>query len=311
VKKKLISVLVPAYNEQDCISELHRRLNIVTQIENKYKFEFIIVENGSIDSTWDILRDLSKKDRRLKVIRLSRNFRMDGGITAGLEYVKGEACVIMCADLQDPPEFISKFLREWEQGWENIYGLVIKRNGTNWLRSINSRLFYLLAGKLSNGMIPRNASDFRLVDKKVYLTVKSMQEKNRFVRGLFAWSGFKTKGLAFERPPRFAGSSNANSLGVLDLALKGIFAHSYIPIKLITLIGISSSIISILSLITFSTIWLFRGVPFAGFGSIMSAFFVLTSILFFLIGIIGEYIALIYEEVKNRPNYIVSDTLGL
>jgi len=310
--KKLISVVIPAFNEEDCVDELFRRLVSVFKVEeSSYVFEVIIVENGSFDSTWKKIQNIHLIDSRFKAVRLSRNFRMDGGITAGLEYVNGDACVLMTADLQDPPELISSFIREWENGWENIFGVVTERGGTGPMRRLNSRMFYWLASHLTDGRLPKNASDFRLVDRKVYQAVREMQERNRFVRGLFAWSGFKSTGIPFKRPPRFAGVSNAHTFKVLDLAFKGIFAHSLRPLRLITIIGLFLSIISISLLVPLSIIWFTKGVPFAGFGSIVGLFLLLNSILFLMLGIIGEYIGLIYEEVKQRPNFLVSELLGL
>ena len=236
---------------------------------------------------------------------------MDGGLTAGLNYVNGAACVLMTADLQDPPELISDFLRLWEQGYENIYGVITKRDGTGPIRKLNSNLFYFVAGKLTDGRIPRNASDFRLVDKKVYEAVKGLDERNRFVRGLFAWVGFKSIGVPMVRPPRFAGVSNAHSWKVIDLAFKGIFANSYKPLKLITVFGILMSGISFLSIIPLSIIWLLKGVPFAGFGTLVAVALLVFGLLSLMLGIISEYVGLIYEEVKGRPNFIVSDTRGL
>jgi len=305
--KKLISVIIPAYNEEECVDELANRLQQVMLIESTYEFEIFIVENGSIDSTWDKLKAISADDPRFKIIKLSRNFRMDGGLTAGLEYVSGDACVLMTADLQAPPERISDFLRLWEQGFENIYGVITKRDGTGLIRKMNSNLFYWVAGKLTDGRIPRNASDFRLVDKKVYQAVRQLDERNRFVRGLFAWVGFKSVGVPMVRPPRFGGVSNAHSLKVLDLAFKGIFANSYKPLKLITVFGLSMSSISFVSLIPLSIIWFIKGVPFAGFGTIVALAILVFGLISLMLGIMSEYIGLIYEEVKRRPNYIVSE----
>ena len=312
LQKKLISIVIPAYNEEDCVEELSRRLVTLFKVEEKfYNFEVIIVENGSIDRTWQKLRDIHSRDSRFKVVKLSRNFRMDGGITAGIDFVKGDACVLMTADLQDPPEFISTFLREWEKGWENVFGVVTKRGGTGPIRRLNSRLFYWFAGYMSDGQLPKNASDFRLVDRKVYQAIKNMQERNRFVRGLFAWSGFKSIGIPMERPPRFGGVSNAHTFKVLDLAFKGIFAHSIKPLRLITFTGFALALLSLSILIPLSIIWFTKGVPFAGFGSIVALFLLLNSMLFLMLGIIGEYLGLIYEEVKQRPNFLVSELLGL
>jgi glycosyltransferase involved in cell wall biosynthesis len=310
MKKKLISIVVPAYNEEDCVDELCARLANVFEAEKNYDFEAYIIENGSIDSTWERLVAINKKDGRFKIIKLSRNFRMDGGITAGLDYIVGDACVIMTADLQDPPEFIHEMIRHWESGYENIYGVVTKRNGTGPIRTLNSKLFYMLAGKLTEGRIPRNASDFRLVDRKVYLSVRGMTERNRFVRGLFAWSGYRSIGIPMERAPRFAGVSNAHTFKVLDLAFKGIFAHSYKPLKLITTSGLVLSFFAMASLIPLSFLWLVRGVPFAGFGTLLGLIILFFSFTLFTLGIIGEYVALIYEEVKLRPNYLVSEVVS-
>jgi len=308
--KKLVSLIIPAYNEEDCVEELYARLKKVFNVEPEYDFEVVIVENGSLDSTWAKLKSIAKQDSRFKILKLSRNFRMDGGLTAGLDYIRGDACVLMTADLQDPPELIPQFLRYWEQGFENIYGVVTKRVGTGPIRTMNSKLFYWLAGKLTDGRIPRNASDFRLVDKKVYLAVKGMTERNRFVRGLFAWAGFNSIGIPMERPPRFGGVSNAPTFKVLDLAFKGIFAHSYKPLRLITIFGVALSLLSFLSIIPLVFLWLIIGVPFAGFGSLVSLFLLLFGVLFLMLGIVSEYIGLIYEEVKLRPNYVVSEFLN-
>ena len=180
-----------------------------------------------------------------------------------------------------------------------------KRGGTGPIRRLNSRLFYWFAGYMSDGQLPKNASDFRLVDRKVYQAIKNMQERNRFVRVLFAWSGFKSIGIPMERPPRFGGVSNAHTFKVLDLAFRGIFAHSIKPLRLITFTGFALALLSLSILIPLSIIWFTKGVPFAGFGSIVALFLLLNSMLFLMLGIIGEYLGLIYEEVKQRPNFLV------
>jgi len=309
--KKLVSVIVPAFNEESCIDELARRLKIVFSKNEKYDFEALIIENGSTDRTWEILKVINVKDPRFKVIRLARNFRMDGGITAGLNFAKGDAVVFMTADLQDPPELISEFIKKWEDGFENVYMQVSKRVGTGPLRTFNSKAFYWLAGKLTDNRIPKNVSDFRLLDRKVYEAVRGMNERNRFVRGLVAWVGFRSVGVEAERPERFGGESKAHSLKVIDLAFKGIFSHSYVPLKLITMTGVALSLISFVSLLVWMIVWITSGVPFAGFGTIVSLAVLAFGTLTFMLGIIAEYLGLIYEEVKGRPNYLVSETLGI
>jgi polyisoprenyl-phosphate glycosyltransferase len=309
--RKLISVVIPAYNEEACVDELAHRLQGVFAENSAYDFEVIIVENGSIDRTWEKLLEIHRCDDRFKVLRLARNFRMDGGLTAGLQFATGDAAVLMTADLQDPPELITQFIAKWEEGYENVYGVVTKRRGTGPIRRFNSRMFYWVAGRLTDNLIPPNASDFRLVDRKVYETINTMEERNRFVRGLFAWVGFKSIGIEHERAPRYGGESNAHSLKVIDLAFKGIFAHSYIPLTLITLSGITLSILSILTIVVLAVKFVLFGVPFPGFGSIVALMLLLFGFLFCMLGVVSQYVGLIYEEVKHRPNFIVQEKVGL
>jgi dolichol-phosphate mannosyltransferase len=311
VAKKLISLVIPAYNESDCVEELARRLQVQFDLLPQYDFEVLVIENGSVDDTFLKLRKIHESDPRFKIIQLARNFRMDGGITAGLSHASGDAAVIMTADLQDPPEMLPRFIEKWEEGYENVYGVVTARHGTGPLRRFNSRAFYWLIGRLTDNRIPKNASDFRLVDRKVYETINTMEERNRFVRGLFAWVGYESIGVEHERPPRHGGESKAYSLKVLDLALKGIFAHSYVPLKLITITGITVSALSFITLVVLSLKFVFFGVPFPGFGTIIAFMLLLFGVLFSMLGVVSEYIAMIYEEVKQRPNFIVRQRVGL
>ena len=307
---KSVTIVIPAYNEEACVDELTSRLKAVFDSEPGYKWQALIVENGSTDDTLEKLRVISEMYSQFKILKLSRNFRMDGGITAGLEFVDSDACILMTADLQDPPELIPTFLRKWEEGYENIYGVVQERQGTSWLRRFNSKLFYKVAGSLSDGGIPANASDFRLVDRKVYETVRGMTERNRFVRGLFAWVGFESVGVPMKRPPRFAGVSNASSMKVVELALKGIFAHSYKPLRFISIFGLALSSFSFLAMVGLAILWLIVGVPFAGFGSIIALILFGLGMQALMLGIVSEYLGLVYEEVKGRPNFVVSEKIG-
>lgn len=310
---KKIACIVPAYNESECVDELAKRLAAVFDVESAYDFEVIIIENGSSDDTMDKLLAIHAADPRFKILQLSRNFAgMEGGLTAGLSVTDADAVVLMAADLQDPPEFIPEMIRKWEEGYENVYGVVTERRGTGPIRAMNSRLFYLLAGKLTGERITRNASDFRLVDRKVYEAVRSMEERNRFVRGLFSWVGFKSIGLPMVRPPRFAGESKAYTGGVITLAFKGIFAHSYLPLRLITLAGFTLSFVAAIAVFVLAVRFAFYGSPpFPGFGSLICVMLVGFGILTTFVGVIGEYLALIYEEVKQRPNFIVTRKVGL
>lgn len=308
--KKLISVVIPAYNEEEVVDELANRLKKVMKENNNYDFEVIIVENGSWDSTFEKLIKIHKEDSRFKIIQLSRNFGCDGGITAGLKYARGDAAVIMNADLQDPPEMISEYLKKWEEGYEIIYGIIEEREGVPFLRRFFSSAFYKIINRLTNNVIPEGASDFRLVDQKVYYTVNKMEERNKFLRGIIAWTGFKQTGIPFDRPPRFAGESKADFLTVLKVAMNGIFSFSYFPLRLVTALGLVVSFGSFLMGIVEIGLYLKYGRAVPGFTTTILLILFLFGILFFILGIIGEYLARIYDEVKQRPNYIVRNDIG-
>jgi glycosyltransferase involved in cell wall biosynthesis len=309
--RRSVDVVIPAYNEEDCLEELARRLAEVFEAEPGYDWRAIIVENGSTDRSWEILQEIAARNERFTVVRLSRNFHMDGGLTAGLEYATADAVVFMAGDLQDPPEVIPEFLRLWEKGYHNVYGLVTERQGTGPLRRFNSQAFYWLANKLTSGRMPRNVSDFRLMDRKLYETLRRMDERNRFMRGLAAWVGFESIGVPVLRPPRYGGSSKAFSLAVFGFAMRAIFAHTYLPLRLITVFGVLFSFASAVAFVVLFVIWETRGVPFAGFGSIVTLGLFSFGILTVMLGVIAEYLGLIYEEVKRRPNFIVQETIGL
>lgn len=308
--RKLISVVVPAYNEEACLRELCRRLVEVFAREQEYDFEVVLVDNGSTDQTWTILRDLNQADSRLKSLQLSRNFGADGGITAGMHHISGDACVILMADLQEPPELIHTMLRKWEEGFENIYGLVVRRQGISAIRRMNSQLFYWAAGKLTGNSVVPNASDFRLVDRKVYQAVLSMEEKNQFIRGLFSWVGFSSIGVPFERSQRFGGYSKAHTVTVVKLAVRGILSHSFVPLRLITFLGVLASFTAIGVLTWFTFLFLTAGVPFDGFGTLVGLNLLGFAVLALSLGVLGEYLALTYEETKNRPLFVVRELQG-
>ncbi len=308
--KKLLSFVIPAYNEEECVDALHTALDKLSQqISERYECEFVIVENGSRDSTYAKLLALRARDGRLKIIKLARNFMADGGITAGLHYAKGDATVIMCADLEDPPETVLEFLKKWEEGYQNVYGIINRRQGSL-LRKFNSKIFYLVLNKLTGNLIPRAVSDFRLIDKKVVQAVNRMDERTRMFRGLVAWTGFKSCGIVFNRGNRAAGESKASTALVLKLALRGIFAFSVVPLRIATILGVLLSVASFAALIVLMLKVLFFGVPFDGFGTLICSIFLLFGFLFIILGIMSEYIGMIFEEVKGRPNFIVEETVG-
>jgi dolichol-phosphate mannosyltransferase len=223
---------------------------------------------------------------------------------------KTAAAVITTANLQDTPAVITEFITRWEEGYENMYGIVKKRTGKGLLRRFNSVLFYKIINFMTDGLIPKNVSNFKLTDRKIYETINLMKKRNRFIRGMAAWTGFKPIGVEYEQAGRFFGKSHAHSFHVFQLAVSSIVAFSYIPIRSISVFGVLVSGVSLLYLLFTVARIILKGVPFAGYGTIVSLIMLMFGILFFILGILGQYIAQIYEEAKQRPKYIASRKIG-
>ncbi len=308
--KKLISIVIPIYNEELGIEELVRQLTKFINKNKKYNFEIILVENGSTDSSYKLLQGYAKKDSIIKIIQLSKNVGCDGGIAAGMQFARGDACVIMMADLQEPIDLINQFLIKWEQGYEIVYGIVKKRTA-GLIRNFNSVLFYKVINYFTNNMFPENASDFRLIDKKVYTTINNMSEQNKYLRGLIMWTGFKNIGIPFNRAKRFAGESKADFRTALYVALNGIFSFSYLPLRFVSLLGIGITLLSFLMIVFYLYLYFVHGREAPGAATMILLTLSLFGILFFILGIISEYLARIYDEVKNRPTYIVKDKINI
>lgn len=310
-KKKLISVVVPAFNEEECVDELARRLRIVADdLSARYTFEFIIIENGSADTTYEKLLAIHSRDSRFKILRLSRNFGIEGAVTAGLRKISGDAAIIMCADLQDPPEMLSQFIERWEAGYDMVYGIVARRTDEGKLRQVLTRVFYWMLNRLNEQPVPRNVSDFRLVDRKVYEALNGMHEKNRMLRAMWGWLGFNSTGIEYTRPPRHGGKSTYHIVGNILFALHGIMSSTTTPLKIIPIFGLALSSFSFVMLFGFVIRWLVAGVPFGGFGTIVALMLLLFGLLFLLLGMLSEYVGIIYQEVRNRPSFVASEAIG-
>lgn len=295
--KKLISIVIPAYNEEDVIPELVKRLGKTLNSLSAYTFEVIIVENGSYDTTIKKLRAARLKDKRIKILQLAKNIGTDGGLMAGLSFAKGDAVIMMNADLQDTPELLSTFLKKWEDGYEIVYGVVTKRKKTKITRKIATFFFYKFIKYTTNGLVKENASDFRLLDKKVYSMITSMPEHNKFLRGLIIWTGFKEIGVPYKRPPRAAGASKAYFTTVMGVALNGIFSFSPLPFYL-------PFAFSVLSFVAAFALLIFQEWGFVYYS-------VLFCMLFFVLGVLLEYTRRIYIEVQKRPQFIIREKIGL
>jgi len=306
-----IDIITSAYNEEDCLPELFRRINAVMESESEYKYRILIIDNGSHDKTWELITKASEADSKVVGIRMSRNFSLDSAFTCGLDYATADLAIIMTSDLQDPPEAIPLFLRKFEEGYDQVLAKIIKRDSVPLLRRILSRIFYKLARGMTSGMLPESVSDFRLVNKRTYSAIRRLRESHRFLRGLGAWVGFKTTHIEITRPPRFAGESKWLGMSffkVVGVASRSIMAYSAQPLAWVSVLGLSMSIISIFSLFLLVVLWIAFGVPFAGFGSLIGVIVLGFSITMFSIGILAQYLGLIYEEVKQRPLYLVTET---
>lgn len=310
--KKTISIVIPLFNEEGNINELHRRLKELFSKEKKYNFEIIAVEHGSSDSTFAKLISIRNKFKKLKILQLSKNFgNVDAAIFAGLNFARGDCAVILMGDLQEPPELISKFITKWQQGYDIVYGKINKRADISIIRSINSLIFYKLLSLLTGNIFPENASDYRLIDKKVYQTLNKMNERNKYLKGLTFWTGFKQIGIPYNRHKRYSGESKADFITVLKVAANGILSFSYIPLRLVTFLGFIISIISFAILIFELILFLIDGREAQGILTIVVLISFLFGTAFIILGVIGEYIIRIYDEVKKRPEYIINRKIGI
>lgn len=307
---KTIEVVTSAFNEEDCLEEFFERLHAVFSNEYQYEFGVIIFDNGSADRTWELIQAAHKKYPKVNGFRMSRNFSLDAALTAGIDLSQADAVVIMASDLQDPPETISTLLREFEQGFDQVLVKVTKRDSVPFIRRKLSSIFYRSAAYMTDGMLPEKVSDFRLMSRSAYTAVKSLREQHRFMRGLSAWVGFPTTTVEIERPPRFGGESSwlkTSLTRVVSHGLKSIFAFSSQPLIWVSTIGLVLSGVSVTATLILALSWIFGTVPFAGFGTIVGLISLGFSLTIFSIGVLGQYLALVYDEVKNRPLYVISE----
>ena len=309
---KKISLVIPMYYEEQVAEECYRRTRNVLKSIEEYDYEIIFINDGSKDKTLEILETIAKEDNKVKVISFSRNFGHQSAVTAGLKYATGDATIIMDADLQDPPELIPDMLKYWENGYDVIYGKRKKREGESAFKLLTAKVFYETLNKLSDVEIPKDTGDFRLVDKKVVDVVNNLPEHNKFLRGLFSWVGFRQYAYEYERKERFAGKTKYPLKKMMKLAKDGIFSFSTKPLKIVGGLGIISVIISIAILIyaILSYAYSWNNLT-PGWTSIMCTITFLGGVILLSLWMIGEYIGRIYEETKQRPQYIIEKTINI
>ena len=308
-KMTAISIVVPMYNESENIDHFYNKVvSIMKQM--KKDFEIVCVNDGSSDDTLEKIQQLSKKDKRVKVIDLSRNFGKEVALTAGIDFATGQTVVPIDADLQDPPELIPQLYKKWEDGFDVVYAKRSERKGESFIKKMTAHLFYRTIRKLSNFNIPENTGDFRLMDRRVVDALVELRETQRFMKGLFSWVGFRQTHVEYSRDPRFAGQTKWNYPKLINLAIEGITSFSHVPLKLATYFGCIVSFAAFGYAIFVMVKKLLIGDPVPGYSSMIVIILFIGGIQLFTIGIIGEYIGRIYYESKRRPLYFVRETYG-
>ena len=303
-----LSVIIPIYDEEENIPVLCSRLFQVLR-ETGLEYEIVFVDDGSRDKSLELLQDLAAQSHNVTIVELARNFGHQTAITAGLDHACGRGVIVMDADLQDPPEILPQFVSKWRDGYDVVYAIREQRKEC-WFKRTAYVMFYRLLRRVANIEIPIDAGDFCIMDRRIVDLLRSMPERNRFLRGIRSWVGLRQTGMRYERQPRYAGRSKYTFGSLMLLALDGIISFSHVPLRAITLVGFSVSLLSIIMAIFYAVKKLTAGLNPPGFATLIVAIFILAGIQLITIGVIGEYVGRIFEEVKQRPLYIVRRVAG-
>src|SRR5574340_1841200 len=303
------SIIAPIYNEECCLDELYRRVSEVMD-QTHEPWELVLVNDGSRDSSPEIIRKLAASDKRVRPVMFARNFGHQIAVTAGLDYSRGQAVTIIDADLQDPPEVILEMIQKWRAGAEVVYAVRGEREGESWFKKFTASLFYRIIFSITDVKIPMDTGDFRLMDRKVVNVMNTMREHHRFLRGMSAWVGFRQEGVVYKRAARFGGETKYPFKKMLKLALTAITGFSYFPLQLATYLGFITAGVAILAIPVVAVLRALQSQAFFGQASTLIAVLFLGGVQLICLGIIGEYIGRIYDEVKGRPLWIVRETLG-
>lgn len=300
------SIIAPIYNEKENLPELQRRVTEVLDSTNE-PWELILVDDGSTDGSTDIIRELAKKDGRVRPIIFARNFGHQIAITAGWDYARGDAVVIIDADLQDPPELILEMAKKWKEGNEVVYAVRAEREGESWFKLMTASLFYRIIYRITDVKIPLDTGDFRLMDRKVINVLKQMRERHRFPRGMSAWVGFKQVGVEYKRAARKAGETKYPFRKMFRLAINAVTGFSYFPLQVATYFGFASAGFAILVIPIVIYLRITGSQAFFGQASTLIAVLFLGGVQLISLGVLGEYIGRLYDEAKGRPLYIVRE----
>jgi glycosyltransferase involved in cell wall biosynthesis len=303
--RDLLTVVVAAYNEADALPLLHPRLSAVLEGMHDVDTRVLYIDDGSRDGTWTVLQRIAAGDQRVALLRLSRNFGKEAALTAGLDRVEAGAALILDADGQDPPELIPQFVAKWREGYDDVYGTRIEREGEGWIKRATAHAFYRVIGRLSHTPIPADTGDFRLLSQRSLAALREMRERHRFMKGLFGWVGFNTVAIPYHRDARSAGDSKFNLWRLWNFALEGITSFSTAPLRLATYLGLVTAVVAFLYALWVIVKALVWGDPVAGWPTMMAVILFLGGVQLIALGLIGEYLGRIYDEAKQRPLYLV------
>jgi polyisoprenyl-phosphate glycosyltransferase len=305
-----LSVVVAAFNEDATLPLLHPRLRAALDSLGMEQTRVIYVDDGSTDDTWAVLQDVAAADPSVRAVRLARNFGKEIALTAGLDQVDTDAAIVIDADGQDPPELIPAFVDKWRQGFDVVYGTRTRRDGEGWFKRATAAAFYRVINRLSDTPIPADTGDFRLMSRRVIDALGQLRERQRFMKGLFAWVGFRQVALPYERAARVAGTSKFNYWRLWNLALEGITGFSTVPLRVATYLGLGTALLAFVFgmwVIAKTLVW---GDPVQGWPSMMAVILFLGGVQLMALGILGEYLGRLYVEAKQRPLYLVSERRG-
>lgn len=304
-KKKLVTILVPAYNEEEVLHLLYDRLIDLMNKNIDYDFEVLLVNDGSKDNTLKIMQELREKDKRFSYLNLSRNFGKETAMIAGLDYCKGDAVVIIDADLQDPPELIPEMIKYWEEGYDDVYAKRKSREGETWLKKFTSKMYYKVLQAFTRIEIQKDTGDFRLLDRRCVEALKSMRENQRYTKGLFSWIGYNKKEILYDRDPRAAGKTKWNYGKLINLSIDGITSFTTSPLRWAAVIGVITSIIGFIYMLYIIIKTIATGIDVPGYASTMVVILFLGGIQLIFLGVIGEYLGRAFNESKHRPLYFI------